>query len=152
MPDLKTLLTGIYEEHQKLDGELVVAEAANPQHPLHGRFEWDDSVAGHKYRVIQAERMIRAIKIETAPPSEDDGPHYVRAFVSNHQIAHPTRTGYSPIDEVVQDDVAYQMLLRAFKRQVNEMHRRYGHLKEYRAIMFEQSDGFNADTPAIEAT
>lgn len=38
----------------------AVVEAARPKaHPLHHRFEWDDSVAGHKYRLDQARALIR---------------------------------------------------------------------------------------------
>ena len=135
MSDLKSLLTGIYQDHGQLDGETIVAVATPPEHPLHNYFEWDNGVAGHKYRVHQAEKLIRRIKIETVPPSADDGPHYVRAFISNRQAGIPNSNGYSPIEDVVRDDVSYQMLLRAFQRQVNELERRFGHLSEYREIM-----------------
>src|SRR5215212_6920839 len=111
MSDLKSLLNGIYTEHNRLDGETIVAVAADSEHPLHNYFEWDDNRAAHKYRVVQAERLIRRIKVETLPPSADDGPHYVRAFVSNRQAGITDRNGYSPIDEVVADDISYQMLL-----------------------------------------
>lgn len=135
MSDLKSLLNGIYVQRGQLDGETVVAEATPQDHPLHNHFEWDDSKAGHRFRVHQAEKLIRRVKIETLPPSADDGPHYVRAFVSNRQAGIPDRNGYSPIEDVVQDDISYQMLLKAFQRQVSELERRFGHLKEFRDIM-----------------
>lgn len=135
MSDLKTLLTGVYVDQGQLTGEAVVAVAAPQDHPLHHYFEWDDAKAGHKYRVHQAERLIRSIKIETTPPSADDGPHYVRAFVSNRQAGLTDQNGYSPIEEVVTDDLSYRMLLKSFQRQVNELERRFGHLKEFRDIM-----------------
>jgi len=136
--DLKTLLTGIYQDRGRLDGETVVhvTQSAGPAHPLYTYFEWDDAVAGHQYRVQQANKLIRTVKIETRSPTINDGPHFVRAFVSNRQAGTGERnSGYSPIENVVQDDVSYQMLLRAFKRQVAELERRYGHLVEYREIM-----------------
>lgn len=138
---LKDLLTGIYVDRGTLDGETVVNEAQAPEHPLHHRFEWDDRVAGHKYRVQQAEQMIRSVKIETAPPSANDGPHYVRAFVSNRQSGNEAQpNGYQPVEEVVADPLRRRMLLRALKRQVDELQRRYGHLEEFRTIL-EQAAG-----------
>lgn len=135
MSDLKSLLTGIWVNHGRLDGELVVEEARPEDHPLHTYFEWDDNIAGPKFRVIQAEKLIRRVKIETRPPSVDDGPHYVRAFISNRQAGRVGQSGYSPIEEVAKDDVSYQMMLRAFRRQVDELNRRYGHLSEYPQVM-----------------
>jgi hypothetical protein len=140
MSDLKLLLHGIYVQRGQLDGETVVAEATPQEHPLHNYFEWDDNKAGHKYRVHQAEKLIRRVKVESAPPSADDGPHYVRAFVSNRQAGIPDRNGYSPIEEVVSDPLQYQMLLRSLQRQVNELQRRFGHLKEFGATLRASAD------------
>lgn len=38
----------------------VVGEAADPDHPLHPEFEWDDAKAGHEHRLAQARRLIAA--------------------------------------------------------------------------------------------
>lgn len=46
-----------------LTAEDVVAAASNPDHPLYQDFEWDDSVAGHKYRVQQARTMIAEVRV-----------------------------------------------------------------------------------------
>lgn len=50
----------------ELDGvrpDEVVAVARDPGNPLHKAFEWDNKVAGEKYRVGQAANMIRSIRI-----------------------------------------------------------------------------------------
>ena len=39
----------------------VVDAARAADHPLHDRFEWDDTKAGEAYRIEQARRMIRAV-------------------------------------------------------------------------------------------
>lgn len=41
----------------------VVAFARHPLSPIHGMFEWDDSVAGEKYRRSQAATYIRALVV-----------------------------------------------------------------------------------------
>lgn len=135
MSDLRTLLTDIYEKHGKLDGETVVAVATDPAHPLHSHFEWDDTIAARQHRITQGNTLIRKVTIQTLPPTADQGPHYVRAFVSNKQSGAPDRNGYSPLDEIVADPQRYKMLLSAFQRQINDLERRYGHLEEYSDLM-----------------
>ncbi len=48
----------------RLTAESVVKDAAAPSSPLHGFFEWDDKVAGHRYRLDQARELIRSVRIE----------------------------------------------------------------------------------------
>jgi len=47
----------------RLDTADVVDAARNPDSPLHGYFEWDDSAAAEAYRLSQAETLIRRFKI-----------------------------------------------------------------------------------------
>jgi hypothetical protein len=44
--------------------DAVVHAAEVPTNPLHGYFEWDDSKAGHAYRVDQARNLIRSVKVQ----------------------------------------------------------------------------------------
>jgi hypothetical protein len=60
----------IVEELKKIAGKsgrttpAAIVEAAKPaNHPLHLKFEWDDSKAGHKYRISQAQALL-AIRVE----------------------------------------------------------------------------------------
>jgi hypothetical protein len=50
-------------EAGKLSPEQVVTEASKAGSPLHDCFEWDDSVAGHKYRLSQARDLIRSVQV-----------------------------------------------------------------------------------------
>jgi len=65
-PNPKDVADQCLEELEKKYGEisteLLLKEASSPEHPLHGRFEWDDSVAAHKWRLEQAAQIIRASK------------------------------------------------------------------------------------------
>lgn len=52
----------------KRDGGLlrpqaVVDDARDEDSPLHGAFEWDDGVAAEKYRIDQAQRLIRSFYV-----------------------------------------------------------------------------------------
>ncbi len=50
--------------------EDVVGQAQDKANPLHNYFQWDNTRAGHEYRLQQARQLIRIIHIE------DDGPLY----------------------------------------------------------------------------
>lgn len=57
-------LTKVYKREGEITGSTVVRLAKMKNCPLHSHFEWDDSVAGHKYRLVQARRLIRITPIE----------------------------------------------------------------------------------------
>lgn len=56
-------LKQLVDDYGCITPEAVVKAAENPNSPLHGLFEWDDAIAGHKYRVEQAREVIRSIKL-----------------------------------------------------------------------------------------
>ena len=56
-------------ETGELDLDELVKESTPPDAPLHPEFEWRDDVAAHKYRVVQAERIVDSlvvVEVETA--------------------------------------------------------------------------------------
>lgn len=42
----------------------VVAAARDPESPLHGYFEWDDTAAAEQHRLHQARQLIRRVRID----------------------------------------------------------------------------------------
>lgn len=61
--DVQRELGRIADAHGRLDPEDVVRAAADDDSPLHARFEWDDTRAGHLYRLEQARALIRSVHI-----------------------------------------------------------------------------------------
>jgi len=56
----------------------ALVDASRPEDaPLHGEFEWNDSVAAERYRETQASHIIRCIEVV---PEQTE--HPVRAFIS----------------------------------------------------------------------
>ncbi len=49
----------------RISPPIVLEDARDPKSPLHNAFEWDDSIAGEKYRLEQAGDIIRCYKVET---------------------------------------------------------------------------------------
>ena len=134
MADLRAELTGIYRRCGELTPQIVVDEARPEGAPLHSRFEWDDAVAGEKYRLTQASALIRVVRIEYTT-SESDEKKFIRAFSSLHESGEPDRQGYAPTEEVLADPVTRQVLLRTMQRDIATLKKRYGHLAEFAEMM-----------------
>jgi hypothetical protein len=47
----------------RLNPDNVIEAAKDPNNVLHKRFEWDDSIAAQKYRLEQAEQLIKRVKL-----------------------------------------------------------------------------------------
>lgn len=132
MSDLRTQLTAIYRDRGELTPDVVVAAATPKAHPLHSRFEWDDAVAGHEYRKVQAAELIRSVKVTYSETPAGEAKR-VRAFTST--MAEGGRPVYRPTKEVLQDEFSRNLLLRELQREMDRMKQRYGHLEEFARIV-----------------
>lgn len=126
-------LRRIYSENGTLTPQMVVDAARPDEAPLHDRFEWDDSVAGEKYRLVQAGVLIRKahVKIETGEPR---GPVQVRAFLAKSEtVVEPDVTepwSYTSIEDL--DDRAAQVILEQMQRDVAALRRKY---RDHKAVL-----------------
>lgn len=136
MADLRSALTDIYQKNGELTPEIVVEEARPEASPIHHRFEWDDSVAGEAYRRVQAQELIRSVRVVFAVTDKGERKS-IRAFQSLHDAGDTERGGYIPTEEIVQDELAIKILLKQFEREIVDLKRKYGHLKEFTQLMRE---------------
>jgi len=65
---MKEIVLKALEKLRKKNGGLLLPEkvidsARSENSPLHKEFEWDESAAAHKYRIEQAEHLIRRYRI-----------------------------------------------------------------------------------------
>ena len=133
MADLRSILTAHYKKHGDLTPEIVVDEARPKGAPLHDRFEWDNKIAGEKYRLVQARDLIRSVQIEFISTSTGER-HFVRGFHSRRESGQDTG-GYQPTEEIVQDEVSMRLLLKQCEREIADLKRKYGHLAEFADMM-----------------
>lgn len=126
---LRDQLQAIYAATGGLSPAAVIQEATPLESPLHDHFEWDDAVAGPKFRLVQAAALIRSVKI-TYRHTDDGEPVQCRAFVSRY-----ADNAYEPADVAFGDDVSAELVLREFRRQLQALQRNYGHLTEYRDVI-----------------
>lgn len=122
-------LQAIREEHGQLTPVLLVDLARDPEHPLHARFEWDDSLAAEKWRLEQAGQLLRV----TFRP-DPSKPRDLRAFVAVRGEATP-KADYVPTTEALADDFTRELLLRQMKRDAEMFNRRWKDMAEYADVV-----------------
>lgn len=117
-----------------LTPETVLNVARDENNVMHSMFEWNDEIAGEKYRKHQAAQMICSLRVEII---KDDKPtKKVRAFVTTK-----ANTNYQPIEKVVSDTDRYQLLLDKAYRELNAIKLKYDSLSEIQELL--------ADIPEI---
>lgn len=126
-PTLKDVLTDLYVRNGRLTPRDVLDEAADPESPLHSRFVWDDEAAGERYRLDQAARLIRSVKITV---ERGRGRTYaVRAFP--HVPSAPDEdddtelASYVPTETVAADPRMRALVQARMEREWRSLRRRY---------------------------
>jgi hypothetical protein len=108
-----------------LQAETVVEAAQPEESPLHPCFEWDNSQAGHLYRLHQARQLIR-VSVVYEPQTDT----HVRAFISLTPDREVSGGGYREMIAVLsRKDMKEQMLADALA-ELESFQAKYAALKE----------------------
>lgn len=109
--------------NNRLEPEAVVDAARPTRHILHRHFEWDNSIAAEAYRVDQARRIVRIVRVVD---DADDDPAPRHAFVSITD----GRSGrsYVPHREIIDNAKLQALVLEAAERDLAAWQRRYSEL------------------------
>ncbi len=129
------------EADGNLTAKALVDEGRPEDSPLHGDFEWDDTVAAEKYRETQAGYIIRSVEVVNEGVKEP-----VKAFFSIVAKAEdePSQRQYiSTIKAVECEDTRVTVLAQALD-ELNSFRRKYNQLKEL-AKVFEAIDQLRFD-------
>lgn len=116
------------ENDGRLRAEDVVAAAREVTSPLHTQFEWDDTIAGEKYRLAQARALIRVtVEYVNEPPVE------TRVFVSltSDRKRDP---GYRVVADVMNSEQHREQLLRDAMQEMRHFQAKFRELKELVAV------------------
>lgn len=122
--NLRDQLNAIYAVNRELTPKLVVDVARDAAHPLHERFEWDDEVAGERYREVQAADLIRSVRVKYLDGDEERD---VRGFLAIPRADQPT-SNYVPVEEVAENEFNRMLALKEAEREWKAMRRRHAHL------------------------
>jgi hypothetical protein len=123
--------------------EIILDEARKKRSPLHGFFCWDDTAAASEYRRIQAQQMIRRIKVTIT--GGDEQHVRIRAFVNviepkpegeepeeidGHGINCRPRGIYVTMEQAFKVDDYKDQMIRQCKRDVEAFRSKYSALTE----------------------
>jgi len=125
---LRDALQSVYDQRGELTPRLVVAEWRDPHHPDHDRLEWDDGVAGEKYRQVQAGDLIRSVHIVYRKAEGTRREGRIRAWQS---VRGEDSHTYRPSEEVAADPLLRQIVLMDMAREWKELKARYGSFAEF---------------------
>jgi hypothetical protein len=129
---LQDTLQEIYREHGRLTAHIVLDEARDPAHPLHGRFTWDDSVAAERYRLSQARELIRTVKVVYKPATARSAEKSMRAY---HSVPDGEGRSFRPVKEVAEDPFMLKVVLSEMERDWKLLRERYSHLAQFAAMV-----------------
>lgn len=122
----------------------VLADARNPNSPLHSFFEWDDGEAAEQYRLQQARGLIRAV---VAVYVSDDKPAVrQKAFV---HIREGDTPHYRDTAQAMSQTKTREIVLRRAWEELQSWKRRYRDLSEF-AELVEVIDQTAQRLPAAE--
>jgi hypothetical protein len=112
----------------KLMPKDVVIAAKDQSNPLHGDFEWDDSLAAEAYREQQARQIIRAA-ITFEPRLQKTA----RAYLSLPSDR-STGGGYRSTSEVLGNDGWINQLVEEVRAKIASMKNGYAHLPQLQPL------------------
>lgn len=114
----------------------IVAEARKKRSPLHAAFEWDDTVAANKYRVVQARHLIKHIVVVV---EDDNGEkEEMPAFYNVVQADDGTR-GYTSILTVQAEPDYQRQVIAAAIKQLAIWQKRYGQYNKLASAMIRRA-------------
>lgn len=129
--------TKCYEEIQKIGEEVtpeqVLDRARNKKTELHKCFDWDDSVAAEKYRLVQARQVLsKLIVVKRDVSNEEKEPIQFRVMMKNENTKNST---YKQTIVMVKDEDEYQKLLAQAYSELHSFKQKYSCLSELAEIL-----------------
>ena len=136
-----------FEAIEARDGRLTkkaIVEAARPDDsPMHCMYEWDDKIAGEKYRESQAGFYIRTLEVTIVPIGSASGKpviveRKVRAFqnvapLNKNCVENPGE--YVSLESAIENPETYAIVLARAKRELMTFREKYSTLKELHPVI-----------------
>lgn len=119
--ELRSELLAVRDACGELTPHALVGVAADPDHPLHDQFNWDDSSAAHAFRLWQARMLIARVKVTVTPTSRHQV--RVRAFASLSSGSNHRR--YLTVADVRADPELTAEMMDRIRGDINVLRRKY---------------------------
>ena len=126
----------VYDEIQQIGDtytpEQIVEKATDESTELHKCFEWDDSAAAHKYRLSQAQGIVRCLVLVNEKVEDKELPK-VRAIVSTNM----RENTYGPAKITVRNVDSYERLKAEALRELEAFRKKYAVIEKIGDIIDE---------------
>jgi hypothetical protein len=110
-----------------INANAVVEAARSEESPLHGAFEWNDDKAAHEYRLTQARKVLRSIRVTIEVEDPDETEIVVQRLILD---AGPEENRYVRVDIVAGDPALHQEALERATRLLKGIRDRHRELRE----------------------
>lgn len=112
----------------------IVDMASNPETESHDLFDWDDAIAGPKWRKEQANKILQNLKVEFV--QSDDKPEGQKTFTPVRLFyGNPCeRKGFVAVTTIMGNKDMYEQLLERAKMEIKSFRKKYAMLKELEAL------------------
>jgi len=107
---VQKVVVNLYQKNGLVTSESLVAAAKPKKSPAHSGFEWNDTKAGHEYRLMQARQWIRRVVIII----EDKEDRFVHVPIIDNMEGY-----YKPISTVVKSSDEYRRALHQLNIKFN---------------------------------
>ena len=129
-------LEDIEKKHGRLEPKTIVQESQGITAPLHMCFEWDNDIAGPKYREVQARKIIQNIVVVQVKDKNGDELPPVRAFVSVTENATNNRQReYKSINIAVNNNAMNDSIMRTAMMELKSFEYKYANLTEFSDVI-----------------
>ena len=129
----------VAEEIMSIDSDIngitkqqIVDKARDEDTELHKCFEWNDSVAAERYRLVQAGSVLHHIVIKRTEEQIEQNMPEIRFF---HKTDLKPDSGYKPISYIVKNNDEYQKMLQMAYAELHAFKQKYKNLQELDYIL-----------------
>ncbi len=113
--DVKQELLALETEEGILDPKSIVNKARSPKSAMHKMFEWDDTEAAERYRIIQAQNILRVFVVVNNIKREDG--HVVEV---PNRVYEKAPTGYKQVVAIAQSPDEWAYLIGEARNDITE--------------------------------
>lgn len=128
--DAQTVAEEILSIGEEATSEQILDKARDTSTELHKCFEWDDSVAAEKYRLVQVRYLTSNLVIRRTEEQVAADTPEIRVF---HKTA--ATGGYKPLQVIIQREDEYQALLDRAYAELHALKVKYQNLQELDYIL-----------------
>lgn len=112
--DVRLELESLQDPEGIIIPEEIIEKARSPKSAMHSMFEWSDSDAAQKYRLMQAKQIFRIFIVETKIKQEDGS-----FDVIEHRVYEKSTKGYRPVLAMINHPEEWDFLLSQVKAELS---------------------------------